>query len=150
MDGSQRRVSPQARGGGTGGHEVRSEQVSLVNRAAGELPGAKRKSGCVAGSMTAEVAGAWQESGGQGQAVAQQLSVDWQQAAAHSATETGCTAAGASGAAAREASRARRAAAFTGFKDSAGGGDVNERANERPLPGTAIDVRSAGPADPTD
>ena len=33
--------------------------------------------------MTAGAAGAWQDRGGQGQAVAQQLSVDWQHAAAH-------------------------------------------------------------------
>ena len=76
--------------------------------------------------MTAGAAGAWQERGGHGQAVVQQLSVDWQQAAAQSVMGTGCTAAGASGATASERSRAKSVAAFIWLKDSAGGGGVNE------------------------
>lgn len=112
-DGSRRRVSPQARGGGTGGRSVRTEQVSSVNRAPGELPGAKSERLSNDGIMTAgPVAGAWQERGGQGQAVAQQSGSVWQHSAAHSAAGNGCTTAGATGAKAKEASRAMRAAAF--------------------------------------
>jgi hypothetical protein len=113
-DGSRRRVSPQARGGGTGGREVRTEQVSSVSCARGELPGAKMARGWPAGIMTDGAAGTWQERGGQGQAVEQQSGSAWQHLAAHSATGTGFTLAGASGAAAKEASRARRATAFIG------------------------------------
>ena len=117
-DGSRRRVSPQARGGGTGGREVRLEQVSSVSCDPGELPGAKRTGVCAAAGMRTEVAaGVWQESGGHGQAVAQQSGSAWQQAEAQgSAAGAVCTADGASGAAAKEASRARRAAAFIGLK----------------------------------
>ena len=99
-DGSRRRVSPQARGGGTGGREVRTEQVSSVRRTPGELPGAKMTKVCpAAGMITEAAAGVWQERGGQGQAVAQQSGSVWQQAEAQvSAAGTGCTAAGASGA----------------------------------------------------
>ena len=109
-DGSRRRVSPQARGGGTGGREVRTEQVSSVSCARGELPGAKIARGCPAGIMTDGAAGTWQERGGQGQAVEQQSGSAWQHLAAHSATGTGCTAAGASGAAAKLKSSKSRAA----------------------------------------
>lgn len=72
MDGSRRRVSPQARGGGTGGRVFRAEQVSSVSCAPCELPGAKIKIAAATGDVTAGAAGTWQESGGQGQAVAQQ------------------------------------------------------------------------------
>ena len=71
-DGSRRRVSPQARGGGTGGREVRSEQVSSVSWTRAELPGEKIARGCPAGIITDGTPGVWQERGGQGQAVAQQ------------------------------------------------------------------------------
>jgi hypothetical protein len=113
-DGSRRRVSPQARGGGTGGREVRTEQVSSVSCAPGELPGAKMPRGCPAGIITEDTAGSWQERGGQGQAVAQQSGSVWQQVAAHSATGTGCTAAGASGTAAKLKSSKSRAANLIG------------------------------------
>jgi hypothetical protein len=112
VDGSRRRVSPQARGGGTGGREVRPEHVSSDTRAPCELPGAKMAGGCPAGTMTAGAAGTWQESGGQGQAVAQQEGSVSQQEEAHSATGTGFTKAAARGAAAKEASRAMTATAF--------------------------------------
>jgi hypothetical protein len=111
--GSQRHVSPQARGGGTGGREVRTEAVSSVSCTRGKLPGAKMARGCPAGIMTDGAAGTWQERGGQGQAVAQQSGSVWQHLAAHSATGAGCTAAGASGTA-KEASRANRTTAFIG------------------------------------
>ena len=109
MDGSRRRVSPQARGGGTGGREVRTEQVSSVSCARGELPGEKMARHCPAGTMADGTAGTWQERGGQGQAVAQQSGSVWQHVATHSATGTGCTAAGASGAATKLKSSKSRA-----------------------------------------
>jgi hypothetical protein len=60
--------------------------------------GVKMKTGCPAGLMTDVMTGTWQERGGQGQAVAQQSGSVSQHWAAHSATGTGCTAAGANGA----------------------------------------------------
>jgi hypothetical protein len=100
-DGSRRHVSPQARGGGTGGREVRTEHVSSVSCARGELPGEKMARHCPAGIMADGTAGTWQERGGQGQEVAQQSGSVWQHVEAHSAMGTGCTAAGAIGAAAK-------------------------------------------------
>ena len=111
QDGSRRRVSPQARGGGTGGREVRWEQVSSVSCTLGELPGEKIARFCPAGIITDSTAGAWQERGGQGQAVAQQAGSVSQQAEAQT-SGAGTVTAEAMGATAKEASRARRAAAF--------------------------------------
>ena len=94
-------VSPQARGGGTGGRAVRAEKAASCRRFHGEWPGAINESGVAAGIMTEGAAGTWQERGGHGQAVAQQSGSVWQQADAHSAAGTGAAAAGASGAAAK-------------------------------------------------
>ncbi len=111
MDGSRRRVSPQARGGGTGGRAVRSEQVSSVRRTPGELPGAKSENGWVTGIITAGAAGTLHERGGHGHAVAQQAGSASQQAEAQvSVTGVARTSARPRGAVAKPKSSKRRAA----------------------------------------
>jgi hypothetical protein len=135
-------VNPQARGGGTGGREVRAEQVSSDKRAPGELPGAKMATGCPAGIMSEGAAGTWQERGGQGQAVAQQSGSVWQHWAAHSETGTGFTKAADSGAAAKEASRAMRATAFMWVQDNVRNGGVNGGAVTQARKSQATKARS--------